>query len=77
MQSIAQIPLLKKVAGFINRLSNGRWEIVPDQNADDLYAAIYQLEKTLSEAPTRPMQARSIHTLGPITERQKIMDLSG
>jgi len=71
-------PVMERLVGLINRLTNGQWQVVPSQTVDDLYSEIYQLEKTLANAPTRPIRARSkSRPLEPITEQQKIMDLAG
>ena len=67
----------EKLAGFVDWITDGRWQIVPTQTVDDLHAEIYQLEKTLANAPTRPTHIRKSKQLEPVTERQKIMDLAG
>jgi hypothetical protein len=68
---------MEKLAGLIDRLTNGHWQIESSQTVDDLYTEIYQLEKTLANAPTRPTRIRKSKSLEPITEQQKIMDLAG
>ncbi len=67
----------EKLAEFIGQIIGERWQVVPAQTVDDLYAEIYQLEKTLANAPTRPTPVRKFKSLEPITEQQKIMDLAG
>ena len=69
--------MMERLAGFINRFSNGNWQVVPSQTVDDLYTEIYQLEKTLANAPTRPIRIRKSRPLEPLSEQQKIMDLAG
>jgi hypothetical protein len=69
--------IMEKLAGLIDRLTDGHWKIVPSQTVDDLYTEIYQLEKTLAHAPTRPTRVRKSKSLEPITEQQKIMDMAG
>lgn len=68
---------MEKLAGLIGWLTNGGWQIIPTQTVDDLQAEIHHLEKTLANAPTRPMRARNSKPIEPITEQQKIMDLAG
>lgn len=58
-------------------LTNGRWQVIPAERVDELYTEIYQLEKTLANAPTRPMRLRNSRPLEPLTEQQKVMDLAG
>ncbi len=67
----------EKLAGLIDWITDGRWQIVPTKIVDDLQAEIYQLEKTLANAPTRPTSIRKFKQLEPVSERQKIMDLAG
>lgn len=69
--------IMQRLAGFIDWLTNGRWQVVPAETVDELYTEIYQLEKTLANAKTRPMRPRNSRPLEPITEQQKIMDLAG
>lgn len=71
-------PVIERLVSLVNRLTNGHWQVVPSQTVDDLYSEIYQLEKTLAKAPTRPMRVRSkSRPIEPVTEQQKIMDLAG
>jgi hypothetical protein len=51
--------------------------MVSSDRVDELYTEIYQLEKRLAKAPTRPVRVQNPQSLEPITERQKIMDLAG
>ncbi|MEW5957477.1 MAG: hypothetical protein AB1801_07130 [Chloroflexota bacterium] len=69
--------VMERLAGFIHRFTNGSWQVVPSQTVDDLYSEIYQLERTLANAPTRPMRVRKARPLEPLSEQQKIMDLAG
>jgi hypothetical protein len=67
--------VVEKVALFFDQIVEKRWQTLPDQPTDDLYLEIYRLEKRLSRTQTRPLQiSRQIE---PITEQQKIMDMSG
>ena len=68
---------MEKMVGFVDWLTNGRWQIVPSERVDELYTEIYQLEKTLAKAPTRPTRVRNSKSREPITEQQKIVDLAG
>jgi predicted glycosyl hydrolase (DUF1957 family) len=70
-------PVMERVSGFVSWLTNGYWQILPADTVDDLYSEIYKLEKTLANAPTRPMKTRPIKVLEPVTEQQKIMDMAG
>lgn len=65
--------------GFINKLVLGRWQLVSIKTVDTFSAEIHQLEQKLSQAPTQPMRTTRHHStlLEPVTEQQKIMDMSG
>ena len=69
--------MMEKMVGLVEWVTNGRWQIVQSDRVDELYTEIYQLEKTLAKAPTRPMRVQKPKSLEPITEQQKIMDLAG
>ena len=70
--------IIEKLTNFADWLSQGQWQIVSSQKVDALQTEIYQLEKTLANAPTRPTRTiRNSKPLEPITEQQKIIDLSG
>ena len=69
--------VMEKMVDFVDWVTNGRWQMVPSERVDELYTEIYQLEKTLAKAPTRPMRVQKLKALEPITEQQKIMDLAG
>ena len=69
--------LMEKIVSLVEWVTDGRWQIVPSERVDELYTEIYQLEKTLAKAPTRPMRVKSPKSLEPISEQQKIMDLAG
>ena len=70
--------LMEKLVSLADWISQGHWQIVPAQKVDTLQAEIYQLERTLSNAPTRPTRTiRNSKPLEPVTEQQKIMDLAG
>ena len=70
--------IFEKFVSLADWISQGRWHIVSSQTVDTLHAEIYQLEKTLANAPTRPTRTiRNSKPLEPITEQQKIMDLAG
>ena len=68
---------MERLANLLAWLTKGGWQIVPAQTVDELQAEILHLEKTLANAPTRPMRTRDSKPLEPITERQKIVDLAG
>lgn len=67
--------LIEKLVSFTDWISQGRWHIESSQTVDSLHTEIYQLEKTLANAPTRTI--RNSKPLEPVTEQQKIMDLAG
>jgi hypothetical protein len=70
--------IIEKLTNFADWLSQGQWQIVSSQKVDALQTEIYQLEKTLANAPTRPTRTiRNSKPLEPITEQQKIIDLAG
>jgi hypothetical protein len=70
--------IIEKLMNLAGRLSQGKWQIVSSQTVDALHIEIYQLEKTLANAPTRPTRTvRNSRPLEPITEQQKIVDLAG
>jgi hypothetical protein len=69
--------VMEKMVGFVDWMTSGRWQIVPSERVDELYTEIYQLEKTLAKAPTRPTRVRNPKSMEPITEQQKIVDLAG
>ncbi len=70
--------MIEKLMDFVYWLTKGHWQIVASKQVDALHAEIYQLEKTLASAPTRPTRTiRRSKALEPITEHQKIMDLAG
>ena len=68
---------MDKLAGFIGWLTNDRWQVMSAEMVDELYTEIYQLERSLANAPTRPTRVHTPKPLEPITEQQKIMDLAG
>ena len=69
---------MEKLVSLTDWLTQGQWQIVPSQKVETLRAEIYQLEKTLASAPTRPIRTiRHSKPLEPITEQQKIVDLAG
>jgi hypothetical protein len=70
--------VIEKLISFADWLSQGQWQIVSSPKVDALQAEIYQLEKTLANAPTRPTRTiRNTKPLEPVTEQQKIVDLAG
>lgn len=70
--------MIEKLESFTGWISRGRWQIVSSQTVDTLRDEVYQLEKTLAHAPTRPSRIiRNSKSLEPITEQQKIMDMAG
>ena len=70
--------IIEKMADFVGWLSQGRWQIVSAHTVDTLHAEIYELERSLANAPTRPTHAiGNSKALEPITEQQKIVDLAG
>ena len=69
--------MMEKMVGLVEWVTNGRWQIVQSDRVDELYTEIYQLEKRLAKAPTRPVRVQKPKSLEPITEQQKIMDLAG
>ncbi len=70
--------MVEKMVTLADWVTQGRWQIVSSQKVDALRAEVYQLEKTLAAAPTRPTRlARATRPLEPITEQQKIVDMAG
>jgi hypothetical protein len=70
--------IVQKLVNLADWFSRGRWHLVPSQTVDSLRAEVYQLEKTLANAPTRPTRlVRNSKPIEPITEQQKIIDLAG
>jgi hypothetical protein len=68
----------EKLAGIVNWVTQKRQQFVSTETPDTLYTEIYQLKKTLSNAPTRPTRAvRKSEPPEPVTEQQKIMDMAG
>jgi hypothetical protein len=69
---------MEKLVNLADWLTHGQWQIVSSQKVDTLRAEIYQLEKTLANAPTRPTRmVRHSKSLEPITEQQKFVDMAG
>jgi hypothetical protein len=69
---------MEKLMSFADWVSQGYWHIVPARKVDALQAEIYQFERNLASAPTRPTRSiRNSKPLEPVTEQQKIMDLAG
>lgn len=68
---------MEQLSGLVAWVTNGGWQIVPTQRVDELHAEINHLEKTLANAPTRPMRTHKSRPIEPITEQQKIMDMAG
>ena len=70
--------IIEKLVNFTDWISQGRWQIVSSHTVDDLHDEIFHLQKTLANAPTRPTRTiRNSKALEPVTEQQKIVDLSG
>jgi hypothetical protein len=68
----------EKLVNLADWLTQGQWQIVSSHHVETLREEIYQLEKTLASAPTRPIRTvRHSKPLEPITEQQKIVDLAG
>lgn len=68
--------VVEKLSVFLGQLVEENQPAIPSsQPGDGLYTEIYRLEKRLSRTPTRPLPIGSYHE--PITEQQKIMDMSG
>ncbi len=76
--TLSKHAVVEKMATLADWVTRGRWQIVSSQRVEALRAEIYQLEKTLAAAPTRPTRlARATRPLEPITEQQKIVDMAG
>ena len=71
--------LIDKMVGLINNIFDGRGLSPSHQNPDALYVEIYQLQETLSKASSHSSQGFHHQSLAlePVTEQQKIMDMSG
>jgi hypothetical protein len=68
---------MERMVALVEWVTNGRWQVVSSDRVDELYTEIYQLEKRLAKAPTRPVRVQNPKSLEPITEQQKIVDLAG
>jgi hypothetical protein len=70
--------LVKRVSRLAGRSGQGQ-QSAPSPTVDTLQAEIYELERSLAKAPTRPIRAirRNSQPLEPITEHQKLVDLAG
>ena len=78
MNTESQNPIIEKIAGIVDWLTQKRRELVSPDTADALHTEIYQLQQSLSSAPTRPTRTiRKRESMEPVTEQQKIMDLAG
>lgn len=70
--------MIEKMVTLADWVTRGRWQIISAQKVDELRTEIYQLEKTLAAAPTRPTRlVRATKPLEPVTEQQKIVDMAG
>ena len=67
--------VIEKVMVFFDQFVEKRWQTLADPPTDGLYSEIYRLEKRLSRTPTRPLHI--VRQIEPVTEQQKIMDMSG
>lgn len=76
--SLSKHLFMEKLVSLADWLTHRQWQIVSSQKVDVLRTEIYQLEKTLANAPTRPTRmARHSKSLEPITEQQKFVDMAG
>ena len=71
--------VVEKISNFLNQYLPKVWLSVSEKKVDGFYAEIHHLEQGLSQSPSRPTLAVRKHPkiLEPITEQQKIMDMSG
>ena len=70
--------ITSKLTGYIDRLIEGRTEIITPQKMDALQLEIHRIEQTLTTVATRPN--RVVHRNqppSPLAEHQKIIDLAG
>ncbi|MBN1995537.1 MAG: hypothetical protein JW953_22810 [Anaerolineae bacterium] len=79
MNTQSQNSITQKLTEVIDWLTQKRWSTASPQTTDDLYPEIKQLEKALSNAPTRPTRIvrNKVELLEPVTEQQKILDMAG
>jgi hypothetical protein len=63
---------LQKLFNFVTRLTNGRRQIVPTQQADTLQVEIERLEKYLDHFPAQPKRPKTT-----TQDLQKYLDLAG
>lgn len=71
--------IIVNIIDFIDNSILKRWRSASPEPENVFYWKIYQFEQKLSQGPTRSMHSvrhRSTF-LEPVTEQQKIMDMSG
>ncbi len=81
MASIPQF-LLEKMTDCINRLTmHGECTTTSTSTCEALYAEMARIEQKLTNEATKPLRVSRSEskpiTLGPVTERQKLLDLAG
>ena len=71
--------VVEKIIDFLDYHLPEEWSSTSGRRVDTFYAEIHQLEQKLSQAPTRPTRIvrKPSKLLEPLTEQQKIMDMSG
>ena len=76
---VSNSALVKVVIGFVTKIIQGYWHPVSGQAVDTFYAEIHRLEQTLSYSSslTDGVNRDKANLLEPVTEQQKIMDMSG
>ncbi len=76
---LSQNNVVKKITAWFNSLVGQKEQEKQANGMDDLYAEIYQIEQALARISTKPLRAthRDSNPLVPVTERQRLIDLSG
>ena len=72
-------PVAQKFVSLVNKWQSMFWQIAPLKRVGAFYTEIYQSEQ-LPQTSTRPtirLTRPRLRNLEPITEQQKMMDMSG
>jgi hypothetical protein len=78
MYTLSHNSVTEKLTDIVDWFTYKCWQCVSIETTDSLYIEIAQLKKTLSKTPSKPTRViRKSEVLEPVTEEQKIMDLSG
>ncbi len=72
-------PVTQKFLSFVNKWQSMLWQVTPLKKVGAFYTEIYRLEQQpqISTRPTIRLTRPHLKSLEPITEQQKMMDMSG